>query len=220
MNEKIAIYKIVNDINDKVYIGKTTKGIESRFKKHIEDSKRRDKENRPLYRAMNKYGVEHFNIEVIEFCSVEDLEIREQYWIKEYDSYSNGYNATLGGDGKFLFDYSQILQLIREQKTYKEICEIIGCSEDTVRAVSNIYSIKVKHEENTVMQKMKASKKTVEQYTLKNEYIQTFESTNDAAKWLIENNYTKMNAKSIRSKISEVARGIRKTTCGFMWKYI
>jgi group I intron endonuclease len=220
MNEKIAIYKIVNDINNKVYIGKTTKGIESRFKRHIDDSKRRETENRPLYRAMNKYGIEHFHIEVIEYCLIEELEQREQYWIKQYNSYSNGYNATLGGDGKFLFDYSKILHLIREQKTYKEICDIIGCSEDTVRAVSKLYNEKVKYEENNLMQKMKSSKKIVEQYTLDNKYIQTFESTNEAAKWLIDNKYTGMTANSIRSKISEVARGIRKTTCGFIWKYV
>lgn len=48
------IYKIINDINDKVYIGKTKLSIEKRFKQHYEDSKKRNKENRPLYKAINK----------------------------------------------------------------------------------------------------------------------------------------------------------------------
>ena len=220
MNKNIAIYKITNDINNKVYIGKTTQGIENRFKMHIKDAFKRNQESRPLYKAINKYGVEHFHIEAIEYCLIEDLEQREQYWIEKYDSYHSGYNATRGGDGKVLFDYNKILQLICEQKTYKEICNIIGCSEDTVRAVSKIYNKKVKNERNELFNKMIASKKAIKQYSLEEEYIQTFESVSEAAKWLINNNYTTMTANSIRSKISEVARGIRKTTCGFIWKYI
>ena len=51
------IYVIKNDINDKVYIGKTQKSIQERFKKHIQDSKRKCCEKRPLYNAINKYGI-------------------------------------------------------------------------------------------------------------------------------------------------------------------
>lgn len=67
---KSIIYKITNDINDKVYIGKTTLSIEERFKEHCLDSKRNVKEKRPLYSAMRKYGQEHFKIELIEECDV------------------------------------------------------------------------------------------------------------------------------------------------------
>ena len=91
------IYKIVNDINNKVYIGKTEFSIEKRFKEHCRDSKK-EHQNRPLYNAMNKYGIEHFKIELIEECN--NPEEREIYWIQHFDSYKNGYNATLGGDGK------------------------------------------------------------------------------------------------------------------------
>lgn len=41
------IYKIINDINDKVYVGKTLDSIEKRFKEHVSDCKRRHLENRP-----------------------------------------------------------------------------------------------------------------------------------------------------------------------------
>lgn len=70
------IYKIVNDINNKIYIGKTEFNIEKRFKEHCQDSKK-GYENRPLYKAMNKYGIEHFSIEKIEECN--NLEEREKY---------------------------------------------------------------------------------------------------------------------------------------------
>ena len=61
------IYKITNDINGKSYIGKTEKNnIQERWKDHLIDYKKRRTEKRPLYSAMNKYGIEHFHIEQIE----------------------------------------------------------------------------------------------------------------------------------------------------------
>lgn len=61
------IYKITNKINHKMYIGKTNYADPyDRFKEHIRDSKKERCKNRPLYRAMNKYGLENFEFEVIE----------------------------------------------------------------------------------------------------------------------------------------------------------
>lgn len=42
------IYKITNDVNGKVYIGKTLNTVESRWKEHCHDKDRRNMENRPL----------------------------------------------------------------------------------------------------------------------------------------------------------------------------
>lgn len=73
------IYVITNDINGKQYVGKTNNTIEKRFQEHIRDSKRRKCEKRPLYSAMNKYGIEHFSIAILEECSAEESAIREIY---------------------------------------------------------------------------------------------------------------------------------------------
>ena len=51
------IYKIINDINDKVYIGKTNFSLEKRFREHCQDAFRDRNEKRPLYAAMRKYGI-------------------------------------------------------------------------------------------------------------------------------------------------------------------
>ena len=56
------IYVITNDVNGKQYVGKTNFSLERRFREHIADSKRERCNKRPLYSAMNKYGVEHFHI--------------------------------------------------------------------------------------------------------------------------------------------------------------
>ena len=48
------IYQITNDINGKIYIGKTEQTIEKRFQQHCNDSKKEKNCNRPLYKAINK----------------------------------------------------------------------------------------------------------------------------------------------------------------------
>ena len=58
------IYKIVNDINGKIYIGQTTRTIQERWKEHIKESLG-TRANHPIYRAMRKYGNEHFQIHLI-----------------------------------------------------------------------------------------------------------------------------------------------------------
>lgn len=55
------IYCITNLVNQKKYVGKTIYSITERFKEHCSDSKRERCEKRPLYDAMNKYGIENFD---------------------------------------------------------------------------------------------------------------------------------------------------------------
>ena len=71
------IYIIKNDINNKVYVGKTQQTVKDRFKEHIRESRRKRCEKRPLYSAMNKYGFEHFQIEVLEKCKQEEASEKE-----------------------------------------------------------------------------------------------------------------------------------------------
>ena len=93
------IYKIENTINGKIYIGKTDYfDVTKRWKEHKRAMNREDCKHRPLYRAFNKYGIENFKFSVIE--ETNNTSEREVYWINFYDAYNNGYNLTLGGDGR------------------------------------------------------------------------------------------------------------------------
>ena len=93
------IYKITNTINNKIYIGQTTKTIQERFNNHIKKAKQHT--NRYLYDAMNKYGYEKFIIEKIEEINNDKLDEREIFWISFYHSNNPqfGYNMTMGGGG-------------------------------------------------------------------------------------------------------------------------
>ena len=88
-----GIYKVTNKINGKVYIGQSV-DIGRRWREHMTA-----KDDIYFHKAIQKYGVENFEWEVIEQCKKKDLDEREIYWIEYYDSFNKGYNCTKGGDG-------------------------------------------------------------------------------------------------------------------------
>lgn len=88
------IYKITNIQNNKVYIGQTIRPIEQRFKRHINDALNNILDTH-FARAIRKYGKENFIIEEIDTAKTQnELNQKEQYWIKYYNSVLNGYNET------------------------------------------------------------------------------------------------------------------------------
>lgn len=97
---KCGIYIITNNINKKVYIGKSN-DIERRFREHKSQYERLRTPNKPLYLAFDKYGIDNFSFEVLEECPSKELNRKEKYWIKQYDSDNSekGYNILSGGDG-------------------------------------------------------------------------------------------------------------------------
>lgn len=93
----IGIYKITNQINHRVYIGQSV-NIKQRWRKHKYDAQTCNKNyDYPLYKAFRKYGIENFKFEIVEQCSVNELNDREKYWIAYYGSNIKGYNQTEGG---------------------------------------------------------------------------------------------------------------------------
>ena len=86
----IFIYKITNTVNNKVYIGQSIRPIEQRFKRHINDAIN-NKLDTHFARAIRKYGAECFYIEEIDSASTqEELNQKEQYWIRFYNSVEEG----------------------------------------------------------------------------------------------------------------------------------
>lgn len=139
-----GIYKIENKINQKVYIGQST-NITTRWRRHRGEANNLDN-SYPLYLAMRKYGLENFSFEIIEECSKEDLDSRERYWIKEFDSYYNGYNQTSGGQtggASIRLQPKDVLEIIELLKTTtlsnKEIAKEYNVSENIVCGINTGY---------------------------------------------------------------------------------
>jgi len=214
------IYCIENIKNNKKYIGKTTNTVEKRFREHILDSRRRKNENRPLYRAINSYGAENFTVKELMSCDINDLDYYEKLFIEKFNTYKDGYNATLGGDGKILFDYQQILDLYNKGLYVKEISEAVGCCSDTIYTIlhnNGINQIRTLH--NTSILNPKQKVQMLDLNT--DEVLMTFESVGDAARWLVENKFAKCNSGNlggIKQKICHCYEGRQKTAYKHKWQ--
>lgn len=110
------IYKIENKINNKVYIGQTTekngfngryccngKGIERVYNFHNNRKNRNISYNSHLLNAIKKYGFDSFVVDEIfdVASSPTELNDKEIFYIKKFDSFHNGYNGTPGGGSDF-----------------------------------------------------------------------------------------------------------------------
>ena len=130
--DMIAIYKITNKRNLKVYVGQTRQPLEQRFLQH-------SKALTPLGAAMRDCQLDNFTIEVIEQCqSQKQANQREQFWIKTLNSkVPNGYNQRDGGAfgqrAKMATQKRQVF--IRVQPETYEKLKII--SDKNHRSVSN-----------------------------------------------------------------------------------
>lgn len=92
-DENVEIYLITNLVNEKQYVGQTIYTKEQRWCGHINGTLCVD-------RAISKYKPENFRLETLEIIEKEeDLDAREQYWIKKLNTLvPNGYNILPGGN--------------------------------------------------------------------------------------------------------------------------
>ena len=119
------IYKITNIKNNKIYIGQTIKTRPSdRYSQHryLANHPEQEKGVSYLHRAMASDGLDNFKFEVIEEIENQQLNDREQYWIKYYNCViPNGYNITEGGSGTKGYSRPQsIKEREKRQKSNKD----------------------------------------------------------------------------------------------------
>lgn len=216
----IGIYKITNTTNNKCYIGQS-RDIEARWAKHL--SAYKSSPDWELYRAFKKYGISAFKFEVIEECSIEELNEREVYWIAQYDSFYNGYNMTLGGEAcngtndKTVYQYDLSGQLIKEYKSahdaarenniqFTNICKVCRGERKTAGGFGWSY---VKTEKIIPIKTKRLGDGTVLQFTKEGEFVAEYSSAKEARRQTGINDTT----------IGLVCKGKGKTAGGFVWKY-
>jgi group I intron endonuclease len=104
----MILYMIVNKINGKYYIGKTTTSLKHRWYFHKYNTAHDGKTY--LYRAMRKHGVDNFEIHELgsHYKSDEELKKWEAAFIQLFKSQDpkRGYNLTAGGDGATGYTHS------------------------------------------------------------------------------------------------------------------
>src|SRR5690625_3762383 len=121
----MLVYKYTNKINGNLYIGITTRKIKTRHREH---EKQDVNDGTPFHNAIKKYGIENFDLDIIDRANnLEELKEKEKHWIEYYNTFihsenSNGYNLTKGGDG--LFGHKGYwLGKSRSEETRKNISE-------------------------------------------------------------------------------------------------
>jgi group I intron endonuclease len=102
-NEKTSVIYKITSPNGKIYVGQTV-NFSDRIKKYKYNG---FKVQKKLWNNCQKYNWSPIdNIEIIETCLIDELNDREIYWINYFDSYKNGLNLDLGGNGKFGYKHS------------------------------------------------------------------------------------------------------------------
>ena len=207
------IYKITNNINNKLYIGKTERTIAVRWNEHLRHIDTYP--NIPLYRAMKKYGIESFQINEIEECDNQQVNEREQYWIAFYNTYEDGYNCTRGGDGSLIdYDENELQDIIiryQNGERLDKLCKEYHHKYDAIKARLLERGISI----NTHAGPMKLAKKicAIDPKTLEIKY--TYNSIAEASRAHCGN----ANPKNVAKLIGKY-KNTGTISHGFIWKTI
>ena len=90
-----TLYKIVNRVSGKTYIGQTTRDVSVRWNEHRTDKRTKS----GITAAIQKYGKENFSFSIEgQYETLEQLNDAEEYFIDFYNCLSpHGYNLHSGG---------------------------------------------------------------------------------------------------------------------------
>ncbi len=144
-----GIYKVICKATSKSYVGQA-RNIKARIKQHLHSTITPTAKDYdvPFHAAIRKYGIENFEIIILEACAQTELNAREQYWIKALGTYIHsveaaGYNVTEGGKQsvrrlKLTPEVlTQVYKLLKENiLTYSEIAAKFNLNPDTIKKIN------------------------------------------------------------------------------------
>ena len=225
-----GIYKITNQINGKVYVGKAS-NLNSRKINHFWALEHNNHHNPHLQRAYNKYGKDNFVFEIICLCLKEELSLKEYEWVKKLRVNKNhlGYNIEIiDPDCKKYHSEDTKKKISASKKGFKH-------SEETKQKMSSIKkgfcppkltmesarkaNLGRKNSEDTKLRMSLAKKgkriikekSKVDQYSLSMQYINSFESARDASEYL--------KIKNGDIAIRACCNGRLKTAYKYIWQF-
>lgn len=205
------IYKISNTINSQLYIGKTSNSLSKRWNEHLSSSKDCTI-NSKLYNAMRKYGSDKFKIDILEECNNEVLNQKEIEYIRKYDTFKNGYNMTMGGEGQAVIEYdkSKIIEMFNKGMSLNSIKRELGVNG---RAVNYIIkdSLKEIAFENECKRLML--------YDIEFKPIGYFQSILSAMNWVKDNTEYNVGTREFYRRIHDVCKNLG-VGYGYRWQYI
>ena len=209
------IYKITNPINNKCYIGKTTRNYKERWAEHKRDRIKEPYKNWHFYRMLNKIGPENVIWEVIEEVPNEQLDEKEKYWINYYDSFKNGYNETRGGSNGTKYDYNEVLNywLNEGDRDFTKTGRYFNADVTTITYIVKSFGYKARTPKEIAKTNAKNKNRPVNQIDLNTgEVINTFYSCENAAIEVFKNI-------KVSRTIWATINGFRPSYKGYCWQY-
>lgn len=203
----IGIYKFTSKITGLSYIGQSIK-IEDRYNQHLTEAENNRKQSK-WYQALREQGIDNFEFSILEECHPAELNMREIYWISEYDSYNNGYNSTPEGQSK-IYNPQPIYDAWDEGLSPLEISQKLGIGHSCVYYNLINYKNYDKHEAKVRGGKLTQQQlnTTIYQYDLNGNFIRDWSSCKAAAR---------SHSNWDSSYIGKVVAGKRKTAYNYQW---
>ena len=145
----------------------------------------------------------------------------EIYYIDKYDTYNNGYNRTIGGEGvsTLQLNPTEVLEKYKQLGSMKKVAEYFHCSSSTIWIILNNHAPRELIEYNKQRSAVTKGKNTVEVKII--ELDLSFKSMVECGQWLLDNGYSKArDAEVVRKGIGRQLRGERPTYCGFHFEKV
>lgn len=208
---KAYIYFIINKITGERYVGQTTNFVR-RKNEHLSQLKDKTHINKKLQNAWNKYGENNFIVEKIQYDNIskEELNNEEIKYIKQYDSYNNGYNLTIGGDGgntRSKLNFEQFCFAYFGNKKYDGMTNRTG----KYLGVDSSCIASIKNEKSYDLFRQQAKELSIEE---QENYIERFEKELDIINnppWVKRKTLDEQTTYEILCVVSTYGRGIERT---------
>ncbi len=192
---KSGIYRIINLINNKIYVGQASDLWDRINRGHVYSLNNNRSKNKHLQRSWNKYGRNNFKFEVLEYCSLVNLNEREQYWINTTNccNINIGYNISPTAGSRLGVPHS------KEAK--------IKISNATKGNKNGNYGRK--HTDKVKKDISEQNRRPVVQLDLKGNFIKEWYSIKNASEFYNINTFP----------IIDCCQGNGISSCGFVWLY-
>ena len=208
---KAYIYFIINKITGERYVGQTTNFVR-RKNEHLSQLKNKTHINKKLQNAWNKYGENNFIVEKIQYDNIskEELNNEEIKYIKQYNSYNNGYNLTIGGDGgdtRSKLNFEQFCFAYFGNKKYDGMTNRTG----KYLGVDSSCIASIKNEKIYDLFRQQSKELSIEE---QNNYIERFEKELDIINnppWVKRKTLDEQTTYEILCVVSTYGRGIERT---------
>jgi group I intron endonuclease len=216
MKKKGIIYTVTNKETKMVYVGLTTKSLETRKKDHIKKSKKG--KSYAFQQAIATYGPDAFKWEQIDTATtIDELAEKEKAYILKHNSKEDGYNQSEGGEiqksihqydvstGMLVNKYSSLSDAgakfnLTKQDLSNVCLSVNKVSNGFVWSYSSTFPIHINDNR----------RKVVQQFSLEGKFLTEYKSVSEASK------LTGCN----RTSIAKVCRNERKSCGGYLWRYI